>query len=180
MKSGTASGPVLRNSTGCSRKASAHWGRLRRWPEGHVANTEARRTDKRGVFALVWLAVVIVALFAGGTLLWAADTRSGLNEPEYSIRRTDDRGIALLYRLYERRGLKPQVWNRDLTDLREPGLLILIAPAHRGKFEQPQGDVLPDEVKALDDWIRKGGVVAVLARDPNPIYEGIGLIVDEP
>lgn len=146
-----------------------------------MANSAASTPrDKKGALALVWLLVVILALFAGGTLLWAADTQAGLHQPEYSVRRTDDRGIALLYRLYERHGLNPQVWNRDLTDLKEPGLLLLIAPAHRGKFEQPQGDVLPDEVKALDEWVRKGGVVAILARDPNPIYEGIGLIVDEP
>ena len=146
-----------------------------------MANTDSRRTaGKKGLLPLVWLSIVVLALFAGGTILWAADTRAGLNQPEYSIRRTDDRGIALLYRLYERSGLNPQVWNRDLTELKEPGLLILVAPAHKGKFERAQGDVLPDEVKALDQWVRNGGVVAILARDLNPIYEGIGLIVDEP
>jgi hypothetical protein len=145
-----------------------------------VANSERSRNTKRNALPLLWLLLVILALFAGGGLLWASDTRAGLNAPEYSIGRTDDRGITLLYRLYERHGLNPQVWDRDLMDLKEPGLLMLIATAHRGKFDQAQGDVLPDEVKALDEWVRKGGVVAILARDPNPVYEGIGLIVDEP
>ena len=79
--------------------------------------------------AVVWLMLVVGLLLAGGWMLWTQDTRRGTRHPEYSVRRTDDRGSALVYRLYQSSGLAPKVWDADFTRLKEPGLLIVIAPA---------------------------------------------------
>lgn len=137
---------------------------------------EARKS--RG--PVIWLTVVLAALAAGGYLLWTQDTRRGGVHPEYSIHRTDDRGAAVVYRLYESSALRPQVWDQEFTKLREPGLLILLAPARKQGLGGTQGDILPPEVKALDDWVKQGNVVVVMSRDNNPLFQGIGLIADDP
>jgi hypothetical protein len=134
---------------------------------------------------LVWLMLVIGALGAGGIFLWTQDTRRGSHNPEYSVARTDDRGAALVYRVYQSAGLKPQVWDRPLTDLDKPGMLLLLAPARQTTLGGvvpigSVGDILPDEIRSLDAWVRRGNVAVVMTRDDNPLYQSLGLIAGEP
>lgn len=136
--------------------------------------------------AVIWLMLVIGLLLAGGWALWTQDTRRGTQHPEYSIHRTDDLGAAVVYRLYQSAGLAPRVWDREFTHLKEPGVLIVIAPAKKqyilgGQVEAgAQGDILPHELEALDKWVEAGNVVVVLTREMNPLFHAVGLIVDEP
>jgi hypothetical protein len=128
---------------------------------------------------------VISALAAGGVFLWTQDTRRGAQTPAYSVQRADDRGAALVYRLYGSAGLRPQVWDQELTHLKAPGLLILLDPARPRRIFRDveigtEGDFLPHEIKALDDWVKQGNVVVVMTREANDLYGALGLIVDEP
>lgn len=129
---------------------------------------------------------VLGGLIGGAWLLWTQDTRRDTRHPEYSVHRTDDRGAAIVYRLYEGAGLAPRIWNSEFTRLKEPGLLILIAPARQqfvlggGQEVGGHGDILPHELEALDRWVREGNVAVVMSSVSNPLYEGVGLIVDEP
>jgi hypothetical protein len=147
---------------------------------------QAERRPARGSWGpLVWLAGIIGALLAGGVYLWSQDTRQGTSQPEYSIARTDHLGAAVAFRLFERAGLAPRVWNEPLTRLSAPGTLIMVAPARMARgnplgLGSTEGDLLPDEIRALDEWVRRGNVAVVLARDPNDLYYALGLIVDEP
>lgn len=139
---------------------------------------------KPGPGGILGLTAALAILFAGAVLLWSMDTRVGGLHPHYSVRRTDDRGAAVLFRLYERAGLEPRTWDDEFTALRQPGLLVLIAPAMTSRIGSlevgKQGDILPHEVKALDDWVRRGGVAVICSGDSNPVYDGLGLITDEP
>ncbi|HTE17657.1 MAG TPA: DUF4350 domain-containing protein, partial [Armatimonadota bacterium] len=157
-----------------------------------MANRDARPgpAAKAGSWAsTLWLMVVIGLLLAGGFFLWTGDTRRGTQQPLYSVHRTDDRGAALVYRLYAEAGLKPGAWDEPLTRLKEPGMLILLEPARASYFNVGGGDgietgregeLFPDEVKALDDWVKQGNVAVIMARQYNDLYHALGLIVDEP
>ncbi len=144
------------------------------------------RVPARGVGPVLWLTAMLVVLAGVALFVASRDTRSGSTYPDYSIRRTDDRGAALAYRIYERAGLKPQVWDTAFTTLKKPGLMIMVAPeAQRRIFRDQlaignQGDVLPHEMKALDAWVRQGNTVVVLSREPNSVFQALGLIQDEP
>jgi hypothetical protein len=133
---------------------------------------------------ILWLMAIIGALGVGALILWTQDTRQGTSQPLYSVARTDDVGAAVVYRLFEKAGFKPQVWDQPLTRLSEPGVLILLAPASEGAgmmgMGGSDGDLLPDEIVALDEWVKKGGVAVILSRDSNDLYKSVGLIVDEP
>jgi len=135
---------------------------------------------------VLWLGAVIGALLLGGAFLWSQDSRRGATQPEYSVARTDHLGAAVAFRLFARAGLRPEVWNRPLTQLRDEGTLILVAPARASRARnlfaagQTEGDLLPDEIRALDQWVRRGNVAVVLTREPNDLYYALGLIVDEP
>jgi len=134
---------------------------------------------------LLWLMAVIAGLLAAGYSLWSNDSRRGVHGPEFSVTRTDERGAAAVYRLYQQNGLKPQVWDQELTQLKAPGLLILLAPARQrtvagGIPVGQEGDLLPHEIRALHEWVRAGNVVALLTREDNPLFQAVGLIVDEP
>lgn len=144
---------------------------------------------------VLWLTIVVSALLGGAFFLWTRDTRAGAQAPEYSVRRTDERGAALVYRLFEQSGIKPQPWDRDFTNLNpgsaavspgQVGLMILIAPAEErrlgatGPAVGSVGDLLPPEVVALDEWVRRGNTAVILGRQRNPLYRALGLIVDEP
>jgi hypothetical protein len=138
-------------------------------------------------WATLWLALVIGALLAGAYLLWTQDTRQGTTQPLYSVSRTDDRGAAVVYRLYEKAGLKPRVWDLPLTRLKEPGVLLLLEPARPSwdvegleELGGTEGDLLPDEIRALDAWVQQGNVAVILSRDYNDLFHALGLIVDEP
>jgi hypothetical protein len=135
----------------------------------------------RNIAPLLALTAVIGMLLMGGFVLWTQDTRRGTVHAEYSVRRTDDRGAALVFRLFEDRGLRPQVWDREFTDLKGPGVLILLAPAQPAELLQPsKGDILPHEIEALDAWVKQGNAVVILARGANDLYYALGLILDEP
>jgi hypothetical protein len=136
--------------------------------------------DTAGKGAFLWLVLVITALLVGAFMLATRDTRRGAGEPEYSIARTDDRGAAVLYRLYQRRGLPVKPWDRDFVHLSGKGLLILLAPARESGMFGSIGDILPNELAPLDDWVKAGNVVVVMSRHPNPLYYALGLIQDEP
>jgi hypothetical protein len=121
-------------------------------------------------------------LLAGGYFLWSLDIRRGTNLPEYSVQRTDDRGAAVVYRLFQNAGYHPQVWDEDLARLRQPGLLILLAPAQGGGgiLQSTTGDLLPPEIQALDKWVAAGNVCVVMTRNDIPLYKALGVFVDEP
>lgn len=144
----------------------------------------AKRASSSG--AVVWLMLVVGLLLTGGWVLWTQDTRRGTRHPEYSVLRTDDRGSALVYRLYQSSGLAPKVWDADFTRLKEPGLLLIIAPAKKQTILRDSvevgasGDILPYELEALDKWVQAGNVVVVMTREMNPLFHALGLIVDEP
>lgn len=144
----------------------------------------ANRKSSSG--AVVWLMFVVGLLLAGGWALWSQDTRRGNQHPEYSVHRTDDRGSAIVYRLYQSAGLAPKVWDQDFTRLKEPGLILIIAPAKKQYILREmvevgaRGDILPHELEALDRWVREGNVAVVLTREMNPVYHAVGLITDEP
>jgi hypothetical protein len=158
------------------------------WAPPHprpVPLVDKRRAERRDTGPLLWLGAVVAALIVGAVFLWTRDTRRGARGPEYSVRRTDDVGAAVAYRLYEHAGLKPRVWDETLTHLRAPGLIIFVAPARPRLLLDAveigsEGAVLPDEVKALDAWVRQGNVAVVLSRQPNDLFQALGLIVDEP
>lgn len=123
-------------------------------------------------------------LFVGAYFLWTQDSRRGGEYPVYSIRRTDATGAAVAYRLYQQAGLAPQVWDEDLTRLKSPGLLLLIAPTPRkegvgGMLGGKEGDLLPFEIEAVDRWVQQGNVVVVMSRDPNDLYQALGLTVEK-
>lgn len=139
--------------------------------------------------ALLWLMAVLAALVVGAVLLWSQDTRRGTLAPDYSVYRADDRGAALAYRLLERSGYRPQVWDRELGQLlRDPrrprGVLLLVAPARgRGSgplVESSAGDILPGEVRALDEWVAAGNVAVLFSRARNELFDALGLLADEP
>jgi len=128
---------------------------------------------------------VIGVLFVGAYFLWTQDSRRGGEYPVLSVRRTDASGAAVAYRLYQQAGLAPQVWDEDLTHLKDPGLLLMIAPAPRkeglaGLAGGKEGDLLPFEIEAVDRWVQQGNVVVVMSRDTNDLYQALGLIADEP
>src|SRR5688500_17873369 len=106
---------------------------------------------------LLWLAAVVAAIVAGAYFLWTRDLRRGTLAPAYSTARADERGAAAIFRYYRGAGLNPRVWDRELTHLREPGLMIMLAPAARRYIvggRVPFGtksDVLPHEIVALDE-----------------------------
>lgn len=130
---------------------------------------------------VLWLVAILGVLLVGGFFLWTLDTRRGTSLPEYSIQRTDDHGSAVAFRLFQNAGYKPQVWDQDLTGLRAPGLLILLAPAGGGgPMGGGGGDLLPHELQALDRWVSAGNTCVVMTRDDIPLYAGLGVFVDQP
>lgn len=134
---------------------------------------------------VIALAAVIGVLFMGAFFLWTQDSRRGGEYPVYSVKRTDASGAAVAYRLYQQAGLAPKIWDEDLTHLKSPGLLLMIAPTPRkkviGEVEGgTEGDLLPFEIEALDRWVQQGNVVVVMSRASNDFYQAIGLITDEP
>lgn len=134
---------------------------------------------------VIALAAVIGVLLAGAYLLWKQDARRGAEYPLYSIHRTDAEGTAVAFQLFRRAGLQPKSWDQDLSRLKEPGLLLMIAPTPKkmlgGELEiGREGDLLPHELEALDRWVQQGNVVVVMTREDNDLYRGLGLIVDEP
>ncbi|MCC2671616.1 MAG: hypothetical protein K0Q72_4087 [Armatimonadetes bacterium] len=138
-----------------------------------------------GAGAIAALAVVIGLLLAGAYFLWTQDLRRGAQFPPYSVQRTDAEGAAVVYRLYQQTGLQPEIWDQDLTRLKAPGLLVMIAPTPkiklRGELEiGQQGDLLPHEIEALDQWVKAGNVLVVMSREPNDLFVSLGLIADEP
>lgn len=147
-----------------------------------------RAPERPGWAPVLWLALIIGTLLFGAVWLWTQDTRQGASQPLYSISRTDDQGAAVTYRLFDKAGLRPKVWDQPLTRLKEPGVLLLLAPARpvqlmgrdMGPLGPSEGDLLPDEIAALDRWVREGNVVVVLSREANDLYYSLGLIVDEP
>ena len=144
-------------------------------------NTQAPKTFG----PVVALALVIGVLFVGAFFLWKQDSRRGGEYPVYSVRRTDASGAAVAYRLYQQAGIAPQVWDEDLTHLKSPGLLLMIAPTPRkegveGLTGGNEGDLLPFEIEAVDRWVQQGNVVVVMSRDDNDLYKALGLIADEP
>lgn len=131
------------------------------------------------------LAAVLGVLISGAYFLWTQNSRRGGEYPVYSVRRTDATGAAVAYRLYQQAGLSPKIWDQDLTHLKSPGLLLMIAPTPRKKVMGDlelgkEGDLLPFEIEALDRWVRQGNVVVVMSRDSNDLYQALGLITDEP
>ena len=120
------------------------------------------------------------ALVLAGLLLWRSDTRGGNLAPEYSVRRTDDLGMAIAYRLFERASRAPRPWNKDFGALEGRGLMLLVEPQHGGEGPlSAQAGVLPHEVLALDRWVRSGNVCVVMARRPNDLFRALGLIPAE-
>jgi hypothetical protein len=143
------------------------------------------RTGIGGLGPVAVLALVIGVLLAGAVFLWRQDARRGGAFPLYSVRRTDAEGTAVVFRLFERAGHRPQVWDREFTRLKEPGVLLMLAPTPRktiaGEVEiGREGELLPHEIEALDQWVRQGNVVVVMTREANDLYRALGLIVDEP
>jgi len=137
------------------------------------------------IFPILALAGVIGVLLAGAFLLWKQDARRGAEFPIYSVHRTDAEGAAVAFQLFRRAGHQPQPWDQDLSRLKGPGLLLLIAPTPKkrlmGELEIGQeGEILPHELEALDRWVREGNVAVVMTREDNDVYRGLGLIVDEP
>lgn len=132
------------------------------------------------------LTVVLASLVAGAVYLWSQDTRRGDEKPPYSVFRTDERGAAVLYRLYRQSGVHTGVWDRDLTQLQRPGVLLLVAPAQEDRILRgsvtigTEGDLLPQEIQALDRWVSEGNVAVVMTREENDLYSALGLIMDEP
>lgn len=134
--------------------------------------------------------LIIGVLLMGGYFLWTQDTRRGIQHPAYSIQRTDSEGAAVVYRLYQDAGLKPRTWDEPLTHLKQPGTLIMIAPAQPqylrflGRKTEAQtgrqGEFFPDELKALDDWVKQGNTAIILAREDNDLYGALGLIAEQP
>jgi hypothetical protein len=145
----------------------------------------ARASRTAGLGPLLWLMLVIGALLFGGYLLWTSDTRRGSHGPAYSVTRTDERGAAAVFRLYHAAGLKPKVWDRDLSKLKAPGLLILLAPARAQTIGGDikigsEGDLLPYEIEALDKWVAAGNVAVVMTGEDNDLYQALGLIAERP
>jgi hypothetical protein len=128
---------------------------------------------------LLWLILVLFALFLGGFFLWQQQSQRGGMEPEYSTYRTDALGAKALFLTLENMGYHPVRWQQDFSSLPSPGLLFLIAPPASGRFLQ-QGDVLPYEIKALDDWVRRGNTVVVLSSQKNSLYEALGVFPSVP
>src|SRR3569833_2962392 len=132
------------------------------------------------------LTVILAALVAGAVYLWAQDTRRGDEKPPYSVFRTDERGAAVLYRLYRQSGVRTGVWDRDLAQLKQPGVMLLGAPTQEDRILRgsvkvgTEGDLLPQEIQALDRWVSEGNVAVVMTREENDLYEALGLIMDEP
>ena len=145
---------------------------------------KSRSGSPLGVGPLLGLAAVIGVLLAGAFFLWTQDLRRGAQYPVYSVQRTDAEGAAVAYRLYGQTGMHPEVWEQDLTRLKEPGMLLMIAPTPKkrllGEEVGQQGDLLPHEIEALDRWVRAGNVVVVMSREENDLYTSLGLIADEP
>jgi hypothetical protein len=128
---------------------------------------------------LLWLAVVAFALIMGGFFLWEQQSQRGADEPEYSTYRTDPLGCKALFVTLENMGYRPVRWHQDFANLPSPGLLFLIAPPATGRMLQ-QGDVLPYEIKALDEWVRRGNTVVVLSSQKNPLYEALEIFPSVP
>lgn len=130
------------------------------------------------------LAGVVAVLTVAAAFLWTQDTRRGGQGAPYSVERTDDKGAAVAYRMYRQVGLRPQIWNEDFGHLRQPGLMILIAPEPAtklmGKRISEVGEILPTELQALDQWVRQGNVAVVLSDEENSFFNAVGLIPDAP
>jgi hypothetical protein len=134
--------------------------------------------------------LVIGALLMGGFFLWTQDTRRGTQHPEYSVRRADSLGAAVVYRLYQDAGLKPQEWDESFTRLKQPGTVIMIAPSrphylklmgqNTDREVSRDGEFFPDELKALDDWVKQGNTAIIFSRTDNDLYGALGLIADQP
>ncbi len=134
--------------------------------------------------SLLGLALSVGALIAGAGLLLVAEAGRGVTAPPYSVQRTDDQGMALLFRLCRSAGLAPEPWEHDYTRLRAPGLLLLAdPPSHptappadrRTRRTGSAGDILPYEIQALDRWAQSGNVVVVLSDADNVVYEALGI-----
>lgn len=134
--------------------------------------------------SLLWLVLSVGALAAGAGVLLVAEAGRGVVAPPYSVQRTDDQGMALLFRFCRAAGLAPQEWEHDYTRLRAPGLLLLAdPPAHptvpatdrRARRAASAGDILPYEIEALDRWVQAGSVLVVLSDEDNVVYEALGI-----
>ncbi|MBM3460082.1 MAG: hypothetical protein FJX77_16300, partial [Armatimonadetes bacterium] len=123
-----------------------------------------------------WLLLCAIVFTTAAISLWLVDAGRGNLAPPYSVQRTDEEGGALLYQLYQRAGIRTRVWDREFTDLREPGLLLLLDPPPGPSLgSSSTGDILPYELDALDRWVQQGNVVALFSGRQNLLYTHLGL-----
>ncbi len=139
-----------------------------------------------GAGTQAWLILALVLVLGAGIGVIQFDSRRGLHAPKYSVHRTDDQGAALIFRVYERMGVRAQAWDRRFDALSRPGLMLLIAPEQSVRLLNRAdlkigtvGDILPVEVAALDAWVARGNVVVLMSRDATSIHESLGILLDE-
>jgi hypothetical protein len=78
-------------------------------------------------------------------------------------------GYKVLYLWLKDLGIQIERWEKPLKNLPRGGVLLIIEP------ELGPG---PGELKALDGWVRSGGVLFLLASQPNPYMKQFGFEVE--
>lgn len=140
------------------------------------------RAARAGSWApFAWLVVAAAALLFAALSLWDQQAERGTMEAEYSTYRADTKGARALYLTLEGLGLRVERWERDFARLPSPGmLLVLDPPASRKRVLEGGGDILPDEIAALDDWVKRGNTAVVMSDRPNSIYEALAVFPSVP
>jgi hypothetical protein len=134
----------------------------------------ASRQAPGGWAPLLWLTAIAFALLFGGFLLWDQQSQRGALEAEFSSYRTNDVGCKALYLTLRNLGYHTDRLQTDYAALLASGLLFVIAPPETRRAGE-SGEILPYEIKNLDEWVRRGNTVVVVSSRRNALYEALGL-----
>ncbi len=135
-----------------------------------------RASRAAGLGPFLWLVLVAFGILFGGFLVWSQQSERGALEHEYSTYRSDESGARAFFLTLEGLGMRPQRWQADFTALPSPGLLFILAPA----AARSGGAILPYEIEALDDWVRRGSTLVVMGERKNPLYQALGVFTSVP
>jgi hypothetical protein len=135
-------------------------------------NDGGRRRAATFVFLALVAIIAIPVLF-----LMVGSARRGTFSARYSSYRTTPDGTKAFFATLSRRGFRPIRENKELLQLGEGGLLIIVEPVRTGIFSL---SIFSDrEVRSVTDWIRKGGILLLMTSRPNELLSTLQVDLEE-